>query len=90
MEPADKDEQDAVLDELRVVLDLKHLAELVVRVTDKTRDMAGLEPYEAEGQELKDIFLDAWRCIMHMSERDDFKRAIEADLAKLTENEPLQ
>lgn len=73
------------LDEIRVLLNLEHLGELIGYVALKFAEIRGIEPPDFEGQEMRDLSVAGWERVCHMSDRAIFTQSVQADLARLGE-----
>lgn len=74
--------------DIRVIMDLPRLGELIAHVAVAFAQIRGLEPPDFDGQEMKDLAVSGWRYCMHMHDRAEFAASVQADLEKLSAPEP--
>lgn len=74
------------LDDLRVVLSLEKLGELIAHVSHQFAAQRGIEPPALDGEEMRALAIGGWKHVMHMADREHFVASIEHDLAALEQN----
>jgi hypothetical protein len=74
------------LDDLRVVLSLDKLGELIAHVAIQLTRQRGIEPPDVQSEEMRSLCVGGWKYIMHMADRENFRASIESDLAALDVN----
>ena len=84
--PDTPDPESIDLDDIRVVLSLDRLGELIAYVAKQLTEQRGLEPPDFEGEEMRSIAIGGWKYVMHMADREVFKASIASDLAALEAN----
>lgn len=71
------------LDSLRILLSLPRLGELVARVAARLTDMRNIEPPDFDGEEMRELAIDAFRYCLHMNERQILVDSFMSDLDSL-------
>lgn len=87
MEPA---EERVGPDDIRIVLSINRLGELIGGVCEKFCQERGIEPPEYgesvdDDSEMKRVSVYAWKYVLFMHDRENFVDDVERDLARLLE-----
>lgn len=76
------------LDEIRIIMDLPRLGELIAAVAVRFAQIRDLEPPDLEGEEMRQLALAGWQHVERMADRADFASSVRADLEGLDQVEP--
>jgi hypothetical protein len=71
------------LSDVRVIMDLERLGELIACVALRLTQLRGIEPPNFDGDEMRDLAITGWRQVEFMADREDFKQSIFSDLENL-------
>lgn len=74
------------LDDIRIVLALPKLGELIAHVAHQFAALRGIDPPALDGEEMRALAIGGWKHVMHMADREHFVASIEQDLAALEQN----
>lgn len=73
------------LDDIRIVLNLAHLGELIAHIATHMTVLREIDPPNYDGEEMKTLAISGWQYCVHMADREHFKASVEGDLEKLDE-----
>jgi hypothetical protein len=73
----------ADFDEIRVIMDLPRLGELIAHVAASFAAIREIDPPDFGGDEMRELAISGWRYCVHMNDRAEFARSVQSDLAAL-------
>jgi len=76
------------LDEIRIIMDLPRLGELIAAVAVRFAQIRDLEPPDLDGEEMRQLAIAGWKHVERMADRADFASSVRADLEELDRVEP--
>ena len=74
------------LDDIRIIMDLPRLGELTAHIAATFAQMRDVEVPDWDGEEGRAIALASWQYACFMSDRAEFARSVNSDLAALEES----
>jgi hypothetical protein len=78
-------EEGTNLDNVRIILDLERLGELIAHIAVAFAQIREVDLPDFDGEEMRQLAISGWRYCMHMSDRAQFAASVNADLAQLDE-----
>jgi hypothetical protein len=73
------------LDDLRIMLDLPRLGELIAAIAHRLTVIRGIEPPDYDGEEMRELAVAGWQHVALMADRVDFQNSVLADLEQITQ-----
>lgn len=70
-------------DEIRVIMDLPRLGELIAAVATRFAQIREIDPPDYDGEEMRDLAISGWRHVQHMFDRAEFTSSVMKDLEQL-------
>lgn len=71
------------LDDVRIILDLERLGELIAAVAHKFTLIRDIEPPDFDGEEMRELAIAGWEHVRLMGDRANFAASVLQDLEKL-------
>lgn len=81
---ADEQDEKPNFDEVRVIMDLERIGELIAAVATRFAQIRGIDPPDYDGAEMRDLAVSGWRHIEYMDDRARFAESVTSDLEALT------
>lgn len=73
-----------LLENLVILLDLPRFGEVVAHVAASFASIRGIEEPDFDGQEMRELAISAWRHVVFMADREQFKASVDKDIEQLT------
>lgn len=74
-------------DDIRIIMDLARLGELIAAVAQKFTEIRDIEPPDFDGEEMRQLAVAGWRHCVHMFDRAEFAASVTRDLETLESTE---
>lgn len=71
------------LDDIRVIMDLSRLGELIASVAHHLTVLRGIEPPDFDGEEMRLLAVGGWKHVCLMNDRAEFTKSVLSDLEGL-------
>lgn len=71
------------LDDVRVIMDLARLGELIAAVAHHLTVLRGIEPPDFDGEEMRLLAVGGWKHVCLMNDRAEFTKSVMSDLEQL-------
>jgi hypothetical protein len=75
--------EDTPVDQIRVIMDLSRLGELIAAIATKFALIREIDPPDYDGEEMKELALYGWQHCLYMSDRSAFAESVKTDLEML-------